>query len=833
MTEPRIVFTATTLPQWDRVKLPEWLLAFAIVMAPLAIGSVHVTTQVALAGVLVVALGLAALELARKGRKVRVGLVGLGLMVATGFTLLQCLPLPAALVGELSPLSLESRVQAATLAGLEAPTWIPLSLDAGRTAESLVTLIALLAAYLTTTSLRLDGGSRQRFIIYIELAGLLVLVSGVAHAMLDLSSIWGFYEPAIPRGTPTFLSALVNPNHAAAIMLLGALIAFSVSLSPEQSQRWHLTVGIALGAGVLATMSRANGALLIAGLLAITIPTLIARRHAPRRPRALRLLVGVVACLFVALVLIGPERWLQELASLGEGDFGASILGDVWAVGQGAAGHAPWVGVGNGAFFAVAPLFSPEIDVGFVAYAHNAVLQVGSDLGWVVGSMVLALFVAGFLRAFIRSYGDLGTWGLALGLALLATQNLVDFSLWIPAVGLLAAVAMGVLDNATWPVERGGTRLAPAWKWPLWASGILAGLMVVAARPALTGSPLEAREALRMALREGRPDDVDRGALALAHPHDFQVQLLAAGLAQASGQPEEARLRTERALATAPAAPMTLSAAAKMRLNHGDQDGAWPLVERLDPRFEGQGRAVDVVLGAPWAKTLHERFFSGHPARSVAGSQRLRALKRPKEADALLEWSLARSPRSLLLHEQLGLARFSDSAFLTKLATSCLGIAGLVEDGERPRWERLGYLFQGRVEYLENRDMRAWHLFLAAADADPESADVPLIEAGRVAQRAARLDWLQDAVARLEALDRVRPIVGDGRRGEYHLWRSRAHELADDVPGAIREMHQVVRYLGQIPSMHDRLAALFERVNDREAASRARDRARALAGQTQ
>ncbi|HRE89512.1 MAG TPA: hypothetical protein PK095_10255, partial [Myxococcota bacterium] len=168
---------------------------------------------------------------------------------------------------------------------------------------------------------------------------------------------------------------------------------------------------------------------------------------------------------------------------------------------------------------------------------------------------------------------------------------------------------------------------------------------------------------------------------------------------------------------------------------------------------------------------------------------------------------------------------------LAKLASSCLSLAGLSEDAERSRWERLGYLFQARVEYLENRDMRAWHLYLAAADADPKAAQVPLIEAGRLGDRAGRLDWLEESVERLAALDKVTPITGEWGRGEYYLWRSRARELANDLPGAIREMHQLLRHLGKVPRFHDRLAALFERINDRDAAERARERARTLAGE--
>jgi hypothetical protein len=389
-------------------------------------------------------------------------------------------------------------------------------------------------------------------------------------------------------------------------------------------------------------------------------------------------------------------------------------------------------------------------------------------------------------------------------------------------------LAFGILDTDTWPEAKGRGAMNPAWRWPIWASASLVGVLVLVAIPALRDGPELAKGAMREALQTRNFDQVDRGALALAHPHDFQVQLLAAALAGQSGLTEEARLRTELALETAPNATMTVVAAAKMRLNSGDELGGLALVERLDPERRGTRDAIDIVISASWARTLHERYFGGHPRRAVEGAQTLRALKRTPEANALLEWALVRSPDSFLLHEQLGISRFSEVAFLEELASRCLSKAGLASDGERAQWERLGYLFQGRVEYLENRDTSAWHLYMASANAAPAMAQGALIEAGRVGERAGRNDWLGEAIARLEVLDREGGLKGAWARSEYHLLRSRASEAADDLGGAIREMHQVLRHAGDVPRFHDRLAALYDKTSDEDAAERARGRARAL-----
>ena len=68
-------FVKAFLPHWDRVRWPEIVLAVAVIGAPLALGSVHIEAQLALAGMALVAFAGAAWKLGREGRKVRVGLV--------------------------------------------------------------------------------------------------------------------------------------------------------------------------------------------------------------------------------------------------------------------------------------------------------------------------------------------------------------------------------------------------------------------------------------------------------------------------------------------------------------------------------------------------------------------------------------------------------------------------------------------------------------------------------------------------------------------------------------------------------------------------------------
>lgn len=841
-------FVPARVSHWHRVTWPEVLFALALVAAPLALGSVHVIAQVALAAVLLAAFIGAAWKLSGDKREVRVGWVGIGLFVALAWSFLQWLPWPAGVVEALAPVSYAARAEAARLAGLEVPTWMPLAIDAGRTAAGIVTLLAVALAYLCATSLRQDSNARARITNYVEVAALAVLASGVFHAALGLDRIWGVYAPQTMPLT-AFPTSFVNPNHAAALMMLGAIVAFGASLSPDRSQRWHLAVGVLLSSGVLASLSRANALLLIAGLGLLTVPPLFLRAFREARGQLLRLLIGALACCFVAVVLIGPERWLNELASLEDkGLSGQGIFTYCWAVASQVVGLSPWVGLGAGNFGNASTAFAGSIHDPFLAYAHQAPMQVLSDLGVIVGALVLVLVVVGVARAGWRSLvggraqrGDLPTWAVAVGLVALGLQNLVDFSLWIPGVGLPAAAMCGLLVEQSWHANKDPRRLwFPAWRWPAWASLVPLGIGIVTAVPALRERP-EAWKATATEALAGRQDGavarVDRAALVMAHPHDYLALDLAAALAEAAGEREEVRGWLARALTYAPHDPTTLAAATRFRMKDLAEGPSalgeiGRLLDALDPDATGEARALELVLAAPQA--VQEGYFARSAARVVAGARRLVEQGQRERADKLLVWAIARARPDdaavVDLYRELGSYRWTDAPFLKKLATTCLTNAVASSNERAPvelrpdhaRWEQLGYLYQARVEALEGRAPNAYRLFLAAADALPGEATIPLLEAGKAARELGRGDWLDDVMARLATPDAT---WGAWQRGEYHVLRSQQLEDRHELDAAIREMHEALRHLGSVPALHERLATLYERAGDDEAAARARARA--------
>ena len=103
------------------VDLPVLSLAFVVVVSPLLLGGVHLATQITCSAVALIGFIALTFRLRARESSVRVGLIGLALLVGLSATLIQWLPLPSGLVQFLSPESAESRQAVAELMGTEVP----------------------------------------------------------------------------------------------------------------------------------------------------------------------------------------------------------------------------------------------------------------------------------------------------------------------------------------------------------------------------------------------------------------------------------------------------------------------------------------------------------------------------------------------------------------------------------------------------------------------------------------------------------------------------------------------------------------------------------------
>lgn len=229
-------------------------------------------------------------------------------------------------------------------------------------------------------------------------------------------------------------------------------------------------------------------------------------------------MLGLLAAALLVLMVWGFDPVYERLQTLGEDDvynFRLAIAADAWR----AFAEFPLVGVGQGAFDAVFPMFDSSVRPGRAEHAENQYLELLVETG-VVGFGALAVVGAaiglpwlGRLKA-VRTPGDVALFGLVLGVVAVLVHATSDFGLRIPAVAVTMAVCLGAVVGQTGQqVGAAGARVLAVVALGL-AAVVLAGL------PAVWGEHqaqrhLEAAEAVA-AQRSKAETDEQRLAVAVA-----------------------------------------------------------------------------------------------------------------------------------------------------------------------------------------------------------------------------------------------------------------------------------------------------------------------------
>ncbi|MBU0724736.1 MAG: O-antigen ligase family protein [Alphaproteobacteria bacterium] len=256
----------------------------------------------------------------------------------------------------------------------------------------------------------------------------------------------------------------VNRNAYGAQMALGVVLCLGLCLhafrphvgeTPMERLRrlikgggWLLGGGLCLLA-VLASHSR--GALLACAIAGFVLLLALAFSGSIRRG-TLFWVIAVVFAGAAAILIANGEATLQRF--VGGSDFQGdrpNLVRLSWALVQGA----PWLGYGLGAF---EPALSIVRDITLprpVAYefAHNMYMEALVELGvpaailWWSGFVLLGWrFLSGLMRRRHRLYSALG---LAI-LALFGSHAVVDFSIAMPALALMAAILLGIACAQSW-----------------------------------------------------------------------------------------------------------------------------------------------------------------------------------------------------------------------------------------------------------------------------------------------------------------------------------------------------------------------------------------------
>lgn len=733
--------------------------------APLLLGGGPVWAR----GIIAASAGIALLLAAR--HRIPGGLGPAAVVGAWAFTVIQRVSFPRSLLDALSPGRVESSSR--TLAMLEdgEGAWRPLSLDPGATEVAILTSATVVAGWLVGSTIAASLG-RRRVMVLAGFSTALTLSVSAVHWLAGSEQLYGVYLPQYSAPDP--VAPLMNPNHFGAFLAFGALIQAGLAWSERSPLRRLVWVGFAMAsaAATVTTGSRGAAGGLALGCVLFAALALRQRNASPagggRRALLRSVLAFSIGLLAVAVIWAAGT---QELATqFRQQDYTKLELA---AAGGGLALRFPALGVGRGAFGAAFGWFE---DGARVTHPENLLVQWSVEWGLPVALAILIVVGVDLWRASVRRRRPESIAGVA-ALVSLAAHDLVDFSLELPAVALVASVVAG---GVTW---QGASRTrVPPWLALVVVSSIALSLSLG------PGLGWQRAEELRRSVEtwpaSGLPEELS--AAVRDHPLDPGLVYLAAWQAARSGSPDAGRW-INRAMELAPrwAAPHVLTAevlrrrglerqaALELREAEERQPGAG---HELVCSWLGEGDAEAVVAASPSRPAPAMEYLLrasrceslGASARDILNA-RLMALA-PERAEPHIQMARAEpvpAERVRILEEALGLVSGSDrrNAVLLELsrvhrtqgslAQALQALEGASDDARgREAWLRERAIVARLQEDDEVADVH-FALLRGRARRASAVAELYLLDADAFSRRGDDTS----ALAALEAAQRIRPDV--------------------------------------------------------------------------
>ncbi|MEK7404202.1 MAG: O-antigen ligase family protein [Acidobacteriota bacterium] len=378
--------------------------------------------------------------------------VGLLLPILMGVGALQVIPLPAAVVGIVSPARGELLTGAEPVMG----GWRLATLSAAP-AASLEKLVSL-AGYVLVVLLVLDISSRLADYPWAPVLPLLAIA--VFEAVLGLVQAYSASGGGIAHGT------YVNRNHYSGLleMCLPFAVMYGAAVLRRNRSRHRTPAGPALRASaawalaaviLLAIIHSLSRMGFIAALASSFLMGLAALRAGKRsRWRAWLPAAVLGAVVVLGFIFLPPDQLILRFGDIASTDeISADTRLKVWGDTTRLISAYPLVGCGLGAYESCLKRYKTAALLNTVDFAHNDYLQLAAELGLPGLCLVLAVgagLLASAWRTADRSAGaDERYRSLACigALAAISLHSFVDFNLYIPANAMTLAWIGGLAQS--------------------------------------------------------------------------------------------------------------------------------------------------------------------------------------------------------------------------------------------------------------------------------------------------------------------------------------------------------------------------------------------------
>ena len=453
-------------------RLAEGLLLLAIAWGAFAFGAVYAWAYWPL--VIVSGIIAALTVTATAGSRCHVmpdGRVSAALGLFALATCVQLVPIPLRTLGVAAPETLRLLQQMNPAVAAGTLNSHPLSIAPTSTVVGLCLFAGGAALMLSSAAVFSLRGSRS-FAGGLVVIGVTVAVVGIVQQPLFTGRIYGFWSP-IEGGTP--YGPFVNRNHFAGWMLMALPVAIGLFFgqadrairgvrrtyrerliwftSAEASRLLLLAAAsVVMGLSVVLTMSRSGmTALALALALALTI-ALVGRRERVRGR-------GTVAMTFVLGLIIVVVAWAgpAAIAARFRENQNADLDGrrGAWADANDVRRRFPLTGTGLNTYGVAMVMYQRHDITHRYTEAHNDYLQLAAEGGALLTVPALLVIVA-FARASRRRLAAEDSaaayWtrvGAITGIAAIALQESVEFSLQMPGNAALFAVLCGIVLHRT------------------------------------------------------------------------------------------------------------------------------------------------------------------------------------------------------------------------------------------------------------------------------------------------------------------------------------------------------------------------------------------------
>lgn len=456
----------------------EWLLIALLSFMPFAFGAVHAWSEaVVITVAAAMSIALVIKLLVRPDVRPVWSWTYVPVAGFLALVLLQLVPLPAALVGAISPRSLLIRQE--LLADLPAQfhhlDFITLSLYPEGTRHDLRLLVAVAAIFVVCVNVIRQMEQVRRLLAAIAVIGTAVAALAVIQNAFGATKIF-FVVPLYSE--QAVAGPFVNHSHFGQFMNLsiGATLALLLMYA-DQLPRNHRHSGSALAReftrpltfpvytlgcaivlmAVSIPLSLTRGGM-VSMFVAGSISAIVMATRPGQRRRGWGLLL-LLLVVFVSLLILRFDRLVDRFAAIdGAHSLNArlQILRDATVAWR----AFPTFGTGLGTFEQVFPYFDRSSILSLATHAENEYAQLLMETG-IVGAVLAAGFLGTILAAYWRclkhapSPMTSAAIGLGYGLLAIMVHSATDFGQHIPAIACLTAVACAVLVSVSQTARHG------------------------------------------------------------------------------------------------------------------------------------------------------------------------------------------------------------------------------------------------------------------------------------------------------------------------------------------------------------------------------------------